>query len=76
MSVAEVDLENTEGWLVLIGGAFIVFLKKYFRPFWRRLIISQVLTGHKKLKEYRAKETLTDAEKDEYIDIVEDALKF
>lgn len=57
-------------------GTCIALFKKYFKPLWRRLIVSQVLTGHKKLNEYRAKEVLTEDELEDYKEIVEDALKF
>ncbi len=76
MSTAEFDIQNSEGWLLAIAGAVVVILKKGIKPFWRRLIVSQVLLGHKKLNEYRAKEELTKEELEDYKDIVEDVLKF
>lgn len=76
MSVAEFDIKNIEEWVLLLVGGIIIILKKFLKPFWRRMVFYQVLTEHKKLNELRAKETLTEAEKDIYIDIVEDILKF
>lgn len=76
MSVAEFDIKNIEWWLGAIAVGIIGLLKKYIKPFWRRMIVSQVLTGHKKLNEYRAKEELTKEELEDYKEIVEDILEF
>ena len=76
MSSLDFDIENIEGALLLFFGGTLAVLRRWFKPFWRRLIVSQVLSNHTKLKEFREKKELTDADKDEYIDIVEDALKF
>jgi len=76
MSTVDFDISNVEGVLLLILGGILALFRRWIKPFWRRLIVSQVLSNHTKLKELREKDVLTDAEKDEYIDIVEDALKF
>lgn len=76
MSVAEIDITDVEGWIIIFLGVGVALLKKYIKPFWRRLVVSQVLTGHTKLNEYRAKETLTKEDLEDYKEIVEDALKF
>ena len=76
MSTVDFDISNVEGILLLILGGILALFRRWFKPFWKRVIVSQVLSNHTKLKELREKDVLTDAEKDDYIDIVEDALKF
>ena len=76
MTTWDFEIRNFEGILLLVLGGILAIFRRWIKPFWRRLIVSQGLSNHTKLKELREKKELTDAEKDEYIDIVEDILKF
>ena len=74
--VAEFDVRNWEGLLFLFLSFLLGVVWKAVLPFWRKMIVSQYLLRHKELTELRGKEVLTEEEKDEFIEIVKDALDF
>lgn len=74
--VAEFDVRNWEGLLFLFLSFLLGVVWKVVLPFWRKMIVSQYLLRHKELTELRGKEILTEEEKDEFIEIVKDALDF
>jgi len=74
--VAEFDVRNWEGLLFLFLSFLFGVVWKVVLPFWRKMIVSQYLLRHKELTELRGKEVLTEEEKDEFIEIVKDALDF
>jgi len=74
--VAEFDVRNWEGLLFLFLSFLLGVVWKVVLPFWRKMIVSQYLLRHKELTELRGKEVLTEEEKDEFIEIVKDALDF
>lgn len=74
--VAEFDVRNWEGLLFLFLSFLLGVVWKVVLPFWRKMIVSQYLLRHKELTELRGKEVLTEEEKDEFIEIVTDALDF
>lgn len=74
--VAEFDVRNWGGLLFLFLSFLLGVVWKVVLPFWRKMIVSQYLLRHKELTELRGKEVLTEEEKDEFIEIVTDALDF
>ena len=75
MTTLDFDITNIEGFLFLIFSVLCALAWRYFKPFWKRFMISQVLLTHSRLTELRGKETLTEKEKDEFVEIVNDSLE-
>lgn len=75
MSTLDFDVSNVEGILFLFFGLLVALFRKLGKPFWKKFMISQVLLSHSRLAELRQKDVLSDAEKNEYIEIVNDSLE-
>ncbi|MDD4377753.1 MAG: hypothetical protein PHH48_06425 [Eubacteriales bacterium] len=74
--IADVDIRNWEGVLFLFLSFILGIIWKVLLPFWKKIVCSQYLLTHAKLTELREKEVLSEEEKDEFVDIVKDALDF